>query len=100
MTLRKSWTRENSYIQPPYHAMWGGRHVHLGKNVYINFNYVTILPGVHIGDNAVIGAGSVVARDIPPDVVAFGNPAKARRKITPDDDVFYRHGKLISENMA
>lgn len=28
----------NSYIQAPYHAMWGGRHVHLGKNVYINFN--------------------------------------------------------------
>ncbi|MDD7390137.1 MAG: DapH/DapD/GlmU-related protein [Lachnospiraceae bacterium] len=37
---------------------------------------VTILPGVHIGKNVVIGAGSVVTRDIPDDVIAAGNPCK------------------------
>ena len=145
----------NSYIQAPYHAMWGGRHVHLGKNVYINFNCtfvddaqvyigddtliapnvtiitashpispalraqkygcnwpvfigknvwiasnVTILPGVTIGDNSVIGACSVVTKDIPANVVAMGTPAKVVREITPDDDIYYDHGKLIAENMA
>ena len=29
---------DGAYIQVPYHAMWGGHHIHLGRNVYINFN--------------------------------------------------------------
>lgn len=146
---------ENTYIQAPYHAMWGGHHVHLGKNVYVNFNCtfvddaqiyigdntmiapnvtiiaashpvspslraegygcnkpvyigknvwiasnVTVLPGVHIGDNSIIGAGSVVTKDIPENVIAFGNPIKVQRQITPEDDMYYDHGKLISENMV
>lgn len=145
---------ENSYIQAPYYAMWGGHHVSLGSNVYINFNCtllddahitigdntmiapnvtiiaashpvspslradgygcnqpvfigknvwicsnVTILPGVHIGDNSVIGAGSVVTKDIPANVIAFGNPIKIHREITSDDDIYYNHGQLISENI-
>lgn len=146
---------ENAYIQAPYHAMWGGRHVHLGNNVYINYNSVlvddahiyigdgtliapnvtivaashpispklraegygcnepvyigknvwiasnvTILPGVHIGDNSVIGAGAVVTKDIPANVIAVGNPARVLREIGPDDEVYYNHGKLIAENMV
>jgi carbonic anhydrase/acetyltransferase-like protein (isoleucine patch superfamily) len=47
----------------------------VGNNVYIG-NNTTILPGVHIGNNVVIGAGSVVARDIPDNTVAVGNPAR------------------------
>lgn len=39
--------RENAYIQEPYHAMWGGWHVHLGKNVYINYN-CTLADDAHI----------------------------------------------------
>lgn len=49
-------------------------------NVWIGAN-VVILPGVHIGKNSVIGAGSVVTKDIPENVVAFGNPCKVQRKI-------------------
>ena len=41
---------------------------------------VIILPGVTIGNNVVIGAGSVVTRDIPDDVVAFGNPCRVVRE--------------------
>ena len=38
--------------------------VHIGRNVWIASN-VTVLPGVHIGDNAIIGAGSIVTKDVP-----------------------------------
>jgi maltose O-acetyltransferase len=54
--------------------------VTIGKNVWITTN-VTILPGVSIGDNTVIGAGSVVVNDIPNGVFATGNPCKVIKKI-------------------
>jgi len=47
----------------------------IGRNVWIG-SHVVILPGVKIGDNSVIGAGSTVVRDIPPYTVAAGKPAK------------------------
>ena len=56
------------------------RPIHIGKNVWIGSNS-TILPGVTIGDNAVIGAGSIVTKDIPADMIAVGNPAKVIRSI-------------------
>ena len=144
---------DNAYIQAPYHAMWGGHHVHLGEKVYVNFNCtfvddaqiyigdgtmiapnvtiiaashpvsptlraegygcnrpvhigknvwlaanVTVLQGVHVGDNSIIAAGSLVTKDIPANVIAMGTPAKVVRKITADDEIYYDHGKLISEN--
>lgn len=46
---------------------------------------VTIVPGVTIGDNTVIGAGSVVVKDIPSNVLAVGNPCKPIRTITPEE---------------
>lgn len=46
-----------------------------------------ILPGVTIGDNTVIGAGSVVTKDIPANVVAAGNPCRVIRKIADFDEV-------------
>lgn len=54
--------------------------IHIGKNVWIGSNS-TILPGVTIGDNAVIGAGSVVTKDIPENMLAVGSPAKVIRSI-------------------
>ncbi len=48
---------------------------------------VTILPGVRIGKGAVIGAGSVVTKDIPPMTIAYGNPARIIREITSDDTI-------------
>lgn len=135
---------ENCYIEPPFHANWGGKHCHFGKNVYANFNltcvddthiYVgdytmigpnvtiaaaghpilpelreqgyqynapvhigrncwlgagaIILPGVTIGDNTVVGAGSVVTKDLPANVVAVGNPCRIMREIGDHDRAYY-----------
>src|SRR6266404_8223957 len=54
-----------------------GRPVRIGCNVWIGGGAI-ILPGVSIGDDALIGAGSVVTRDIPAGAVAFGNPARVQ----------------------
>lgn len=54
--------------------------VKIGNNVWIGGN-VTILPGVTIGDNSTIGAGSVVTKDIPANVVAYGNPCRVAKNI-------------------
>ncbi len=134
---------EDCYIEPPLHANWG-KHTHLGKNVYANFNltlvddthiyigdYVMIgpnvtlataghpiapeyrekvaqfnipvhigrnvwigantvvLPGVTIGENSVVGAGSIVTKDIPSNVVAVGNPCRVLRAINERDRMYY-----------
>ncbi len=141
---------DGCYIEPPFHANFGGAHVHFGNNIYCNFNltmvddthiYVgdctmfgpnvtvataghpilpelrekayqynaavhigrncwigagaIILPGVTICDNSVIGAGSVVTKDIPPDVVAVGNPCRVLRKIGEHDREYYFRDKKI-----
>lgn len=49
--------------------------VHIKRNVWIGVN-VTILPGVTIGENAIIGACAVVTKDVPDNAVAVGNPAR------------------------
>lgn len=141
---------ENCYIEPPFHANWGGHHVHFGDNVYANFNLtmvddthiyvgdctmfgpnvtvataghpidpelrakayqynmpvrigkncwlgagVIVLPGVTIGDNTVIGAGSVVTKDIPSNVVAVGNPCRVLRPISEHDKEYYFKDRKI-----
>lgn len=141
---------EGCYIESPFHANWGGKHVHFGKGVYANFNLtlvddthiyvgeytmfgpnvtvasaghpilpelreqayqynmpvhigrncwlgagVIVLPGVTIGDNTVIGAGSVVTKDIPSNVVAVGNPCKVLREINERDKEFYFKDRRI-----
>lgn len=65
-----------------------GAEVTIGDNVWIGGNAV-ILPGVKIGSNTVIGAGSVVTKDIPDWVIAGGNPCKVIREITEADRKFY-----------
>ena len=145
---------EGCYIEPPFHANWGGKHVHFGKGVYANFNltlvddthiYVgdctlfapnvtvataghpilpslrekacqfnmpvhigknfwigagaLIMPGVSIGDNTVIGAGSVVTGDIPPNVVAVGNPCRVMREISEHDKEFYYKDRRIPKEL-
>lgn len=141
---------EDCYIETPFHANWGGRHVHFGHHIYANFNltlvddthiYVgdftqfgpnvvvataghpiwpelreemyqynmpvhigrncwigsgaMIMPGVSIGNNTVIGAGSVVTKDIPPNVVAVGNPCRILRSINEHDREYYFQDKKI-----
>lgn len=60
--------------------------VTIGDNVWIGGNTV-VMQGVTIGSGAVIGAGSVVTRDVPPDVIAFGNPCRVIRPVTEADRV-------------
>ena len=63
------YTRANIYPKP----------IHIGKRVWIGSGAI-VLPGVTIGDNSVIGAGSVVTKDVPADCVYGGNPAKFIKK--------------------
>ena len=146
---------EGAYIEPPLHANWGGKRVHLGKNVYANFNLtlvddteiyigdnvmigpntviataghpidpelrlritqynkpvhigkncwlganVVVMPGVSIGENTVIGAGSVVTKDIPAGVVAVGNPCRVMRPVgEKDKKYFFRNEEIDWENL-
>lgn len=60
----------------------------VGNNVWIGA-HVCVLPGVSIGDNTVIGAGSVVTKNIPANVLAYGNPCKVIREITENDRTEY-----------
>ena len=68
--------------------------IRIGNNVWIGANAV-VLPGITIGDNSVIGAGSVVTRDVPPDVVAVGNPCRVLRPIGPRDREYYCRDRRI-----
>ena len=146
---------ENCYIEPPFRANWGGRHVHFGDNVYANFNLtcvddtdiyvgdcvmfgpnvtlatanhpiapelrekalqynkpihigrncwlgagVIVVPGVTIGENTVVGAGSVVTKDLPANVVAVGNPCRVLREIGEHDrEYFYKNERIDWENL-
>ena len=145
---------QGCYIELPFRANWGGRHVRFGNRVYANFNLTlvddggifvgddvllgpnvtiatanhpldpglrsrglqynrdvhigncvwigagaVVLPGTHIG-SAVIGAGSVVTRDIPAGVLAAGNPCRVLRAIGPHDrEYFFRGEKIDWENL-
>ena len=141
---------EDCYVLSPFHANFGGKHVHFGKNIFANFNLtlvddthiyvgdytmiapnvtiataghpilpelrqkglqynlpvhigkncwlgagVIVLPGVSIGDNTVVGAGSVVTKDLPSNVVAVGNPARVLREINENDKIYYYKDKKI-----
>ena len=66
-----------------------GKPITIGNNVWMGCN-VVVCPGVTIGDNCVIGAGSVVTRDIPANHLAFGVPAKPIREITEKDSIFLK----------
>lgn len=145
---------EGCYVESPFHANFGGRHVHFGRNIYANFNLtlvddthiyvgdntmigpnvtiataghpidlelrrrglqynmpvrigkncwlcagVIVLPGVTVGDNTVIGAGSVVTRDIPANVVAVGNPCRVLRPVGEHDREFYFRDRKIDPKL-
>ncbi|MCC8016105.1 MAG: sugar O-acetyltransferase [Clostridiales bacterium] len=78
--------RENHYV---YNLP-----IHIGKNVWIGSG-AQIMPGITIGDNAVIGAGSVVTNNIPSNVVAYGVPCRVIREIgCKDKEYYYKNRKL------
>lgn len=78
--------RENHYV---YNLP-----IHIGRNVWIGSG-CQIMPGISIGDNSVIGAGSVVTHDIPSNVVAFGVPCKVIREIGEKDKQYYYKDKVL-----
>ncbi len=145
---------EGCYIEPPFRANWGGKHIHFGSYVYANFNFTCvddthiyvgdytmfgpnvtvataghpilpelreklyqynapvhigrncwigagaiILPGITIGDNVVVGAGSVVTKDLPSNVVAVGNPCRVAREVGPQDRETYFKGRKIDPSL-
>lgn len=77
-----------------------GKEVTIGDNVWLGGNTV-VCPGVHIGNNVVIGAGSVVTKDIPDWSMAAGNPCKVLRQITDEDKrKLFRNEEIDDEAWA
>ncbi len=72
---------EGAFVKPPLYVDYGEHMpIAMGDSVWLGGG-VIVCPGVTIGDNSVIGAGAVVTRDIPANVVAVGNPARVLRGI-------------------
>lgn len=145
---------DHCYIEPPFYANFGGKHIHFGEGVYCNFGVTMVddthiyvgdhtmigpnvtvataghpilpelresgcqynmpvhigrncwigagailVPGITIGDHTVIGAGSVVTKDIPDRVVAVGNPCKVLREINEHDEQYYFKNKTIEKDI-
>ena len=72
--------------------------VHIGRNCWIGAG-VLIMPGVTIGDNTVIGAGSTVTKDIPSNVLAFGSPCRVQREIGEHDREFYFKDRKVPKEL-
>lgn len=68
--------------------------IHIGKNCWLGAG-VIVLPGVTIGDNTVVGAGSVVTKDLPANVVAVGCPCRVLREISERDKEYYYKDRKI-----
>ena len=69
--------------------------IRVGRNCWLGAG-VLVMPGVTIGDNTVVGAGSVVTRDLPANVVAVGNPCRVLREINEHDREYYFKDKKIN----
>lgn len=73
--------------------------VRIGKNCWLGAG-VIVMPGVTIGDNTVIGAGSIVTKDIPANVVAVGNPCRVMREIGGHDrEYYFKERRIDYENL-
>lgn len=81
-------------------ALQYNKDVYIGDNVWLGAG-VIVVPGVHIGADSVIGAGSVVTKDIPEGVVAVGNPCRVLRTIGKHErEYFYRSERIDWENIC
>ena len=72
--------------------------VRIGRNCWIGAGAI-LLPGVSVGDNTVIGAGSVVTKDIPANVVAVGNPCRVLRPVGEHDRLYYFRDRKIPDGL-
>lgn len=73
--------------------------VHVGRNCWLGAG-VIVLPGVSIGENTVVGAGSVVTKDLPANVIAVGTPARVVREINEHDKEFYFKNLKIKDTLG
>ena len=80
------------------HKLQYNKPIHIGNNVWFGAG-VTVLPGITVGDNAIVGAGSVVTKDVPANAIVAGNPARLIRMITEEDDYTYEKGKRIPQDI-
>lgn len=71
--------------------------IHIGKCCWLGAG-VVVLPGVTIGDNTVVGAGSIVTKDLPANVIAVGNPCRVIREIGERDREYYFKDMKITED--
>ena len=72
--------------------------VRIGNNCWLGAG-VLVMPGVTIGDDSVIGAGSVVTKDVPSGVVAVGNPCRVLREISEHDREYYFKNRRIPKEL-
>ncbi|WP_436665917.1 sugar O-acetyltransferase [Lactiplantibacillus plantarum] len=72
--------------------------VHIGRNCWFGAGAI-VLPGITIGDNVVVGAGSIVTKDLPDNVVAVGNPAHILRHINDHDRQYYFKDRQIDPSL-
>lgn len=84
-------------INPDYRSFMYTEPVIIENNCWIGAS-VVINPGVTIGENSVIGSGSVVTKDIPANSVAVGNPCRVLREINESDLKNYRKGQAIHDS--
>ena len=82
----------------PRRLCWA-KPVHIGNDCWFGAN-VVVCPGVSVGDGCVIGAGSVVTRDIPANSFAAGNPCRVIREITEADSMKYKPEILADNTVA
>ena len=92
----------NHPVEPELRAkgLQYNKDVFIGENSWIAAN-VVIVPGVRVGKNTVIGAGSVVTKDIPDGVVAVGNPCRVLREVSGHDrEFFYKNERIDWEELT
>ena len=80
------------------HKLQYNKPVHIGNNVWFGAG-VTVLPGITVGNNAIVGAGSVVTKNVPANAIVAGNPARLIRMINEEDDTTYEKGKKIPQEI-
>lgn len=85
----RTWVLNGAFVMAHDHCRSLQADTYIGKDCVIGVNAI-IMPGVHIGDEVIIGSGAIVTKNIPSNCIAAGNPAKIIKK-----DIHVHNGKII-----